>query len=104
MKKLPVIEPSFNLSDEETKVALKKFYRKRGYVRIANKKRKKQSASYKKGWEVRLITTNEAELTMIRGWIEHVGLKPGKPYLNKTRMIQPIYGKVALDWFRSRKK
>lgn len=88
-------------SVEEPEVALKQFFLQRGFVRIPDKERRAISVEYKKGWEVRLIIITVTELIVIRRWLGHVGLKPGKPYRRHSRIIQPIYGKAAIKWFLS---
>ncbi len=88
-------------SDQEPEIALKQYFQQHGYVRRPDKERRKRVASYKKGWEVRLTVKTESELTLIRHWLEQVGLKPGKPYRKFKRIVQPIYGKVATEWFSS---
>lgn len=88
-----------SLSTEEPEIALRQFFQQHGYVRVANKERKEQSAKYKKGSEVRLVAQTESELKLIRHWLEQVGFKPGKPFRKHSRLVQPIYGKAAVDWF-----
>lgn len=87
------------LSDEEPEIALRQFFQQHGYVRVADKERKEQGAKYKKGCEVRLVARTESELMLIRHWLEQVGFKPGKPFRKHNRLVQPIYGKAAVEWF-----
>ncbi len=91
----------FNLSIEEPEIALKKLFLQRGFVRMADEKRRLKDPKYKKGCEVRLMAKTVSELIQIQLWIIEVGLKPGMPYRNKSRLIQPIYGKDAVEWFRA---
>ena len=76
-------------------------YRQSGYVRRFSPKRRKRVGSflYKKGFEVRLVLTSEEELREARRLLEAVGLRPGKPFRKHSRFVQPVYGKIALDWF-----
>jgi hypothetical protein len=88
-------------SDQEPEIALRQLFQQHGYVRAADEERKQQDAKYKKGYEVRLVVKTEDELTLIRHWLEQVGLKPGKPFRKHNRLVQPIYGKAAVEWFLS---
>jgi uncharacterized membrane protein affecting hemolysin expression len=49
------------------------------------------------------VATNEDELVEIRRLLEQLGFKPGKPFQKKRQIIQPIYGKEAVEWFLSTK-
>ena len=76
-----------------------------GYVRTVNARlRKKLGQKYKKGYEVRLTARTKTELARLRRMIRTVGFRPGKPYENGSRFVQPIYGKAALDWFQALRK
>ena len=92
----------FYFSFKEPEVVLRKFFRQHGCVRIADEERKLQDPKYKKGCEVRLRARTESELLQIQQLLIEVGFKPGKPYRNNSRLIQPIYGKDAVEWFRSK--
>ena len=91
----------FFFSFEEPEIVLKKLFRQRGFVRIADEERRSKDPKYKKGWEVRLMAKTESELKQIQLWLVEVGFKPGKPYRHNSRLIQPLYGKDAVEWFRS---
>ncbi len=91
----------FYFSFEEPETALKMLFLQRGFVRIPDEKRRLKDPKYKKGCEVRLMARTESELIQIQLWLVEVGFKPGKPYRNNSRLIQPIYGKDAVEWFRS---
>ncbi len=90
----------FFFSFEEPEVVLKKLFLQRGFVRIADQERKLKDPKYKKGWEVRLMARTESELKQIQLWLIEVGFKPGKPFRQSSRLIQPIYGKDAFEWFK----
>lgn len=89
----------FYFSFEEPEVVLRKLFLQRGYLRIADEERR-IDPNYKKGCEVRLVAKTESELMQIQLWLLEVGFRPGKPFRNKSRLIQPIYGKDAVEWFR----
>ena len=90
----------FYFSFKEPEVVLRKFFRQRGCVRIADEERKLQDPKYKKGCEVRLVAKTESELMQIQHWLIDVGFKPGKHFRKNSRLIQPIYGKDAVEWFQ----
>jgi hypothetical protein len=102
MTDFPDFGQDFYFSFEEPEVVLKMLFRQRGFVRIADEERRLQDPKYKKGCEVRLMARTESELLQIQHWLIEVGFKPGKPYRNNSRLIQPIYGKDAVEWFRSK--
>jgi hypothetical protein len=82
---------------------LKRAFRQHGYVRMPHaEKRKTLGQTYKKGYEVRLVATSKTELQALRRWIKLAGLTPGKPFEKTNRMVQPVYGQVAVEWFLSR--
>jgi uncharacterized membrane protein affecting hemolysin expression len=97
--------PGTNMANKQPAVQLKQFFQRNGYVRMADKKRINELGRqrYKKGYEVRLVATNEDELVEIRRLLEQLGFKPGKPFQKKRQIIQPIYGKEAVEWFLSTK-
>jgi hypothetical protein len=69
-------------------------------VRIASQERRKRDGQkYKKGYEVRIIVKTAEELRRLRACILLAGFKPGSPYKKRKRIVQPIYGKSAVDWF-----
>lgn len=76
------------------------FYQRNGYLRRPNvDRRKKESRSYKMGYEIRLVANTKRELTELRRAIRQAGLKPGKAFAKVNRWVQPIYGLDALDRF-----
>ncbi len=89
-------------ADERPDVLLKQFFQQHGYVRVANETRKEQlGQKYKKGYEVRLVAKTQSELVHIRQLLHQVGFKAGKPFQKYSRIVQPIYGKSAVEWFTS---
>ena len=58
-------------------------------------------AAYKKGDEVRLVATSEAELACIRAELERAGFKPGRPFRKAGQYRQPIYGREEVARFLS---
>ncbi len=74
-----------------------------GYVRrFAPVLRKQLGQRYKKGYEVRLLLASQEQVREVRRWLEEVGLRPGRPFRKHRRLVQPVYGKAALDWFLAR--
>ena len=81
------------------------FFERNGFVRLVNEKRREQEGQkYKKGYEVRLVAYSEEELKNMRQLLLHVGFKAGKSYKKHRQIIQPIYGKTAVEWFMGRAK
>ncbi len=56
---------------------------------------------YKKGYEVRLVVKTWREVMRIRQLLHCVGFKAGRPFKKHSRIVQPIYGKAAVEWFLS---
>ncbi len=89
-------------ADESPEGLLRQAFRRSGYVRVVDKTlRKEMGQKYKKGYEVRLVVKTKRELTQIRQLLRQVGFKTGKPFEKHSRMVQPIYGKSAVEWFLS---
>jgi hypothetical protein len=89
-----------SVSKSAARSQLIKFYKRNGYVRIPDKKRrKKESRSYKMGYEIRFVANTKAELALMRKLLKAVGFKPGKPFGKTSRYCQPVYGKVAMEQF-----
>ena len=57
--------------------------------------------SYKKGWEVRLTLKTRAELAEARRLLRLVGFSPGRPFDKADQVIQPVYGRLAVEQFLS---
>lgn len=82
-------------------VMLKNLFKTHGRIRKPNLKLQKKvgSTTYKKGYEVRLITKNKTEARLVSKALREVGLKAGSFYANHTRFIVPVYGQSAVEWF-----
>ena len=91
--------------NESPDIQLKRLFRRNGYMRVPNKKRIKKLGrqKYKKGYEVRLVAASPAELSQIRRMLRQVGFKPANPFHKGQQIAQPIYGKAAVEWFKSAK-
>ncbi|HXG44452.1 MAG TPA: hypothetical protein VNJ71_06785 [Gemmatimonadales bacterium] len=72
-----------------------------GYVRAANLTRRKEVGSerYKKGWEVRLLARDTRELAEVRRALAAAGFRPGRPFKKHKQIVQPVYGKAAVEAF-----
>jgi hypothetical protein len=76
------------------------YFERSGYVRMPQRDRLKEGyRSYKKGWEVRFVVNDERELAELRLLIEGLELVPGNPYNKGARIVQPVYGKQAVELF-----
>lgn len=88
--------------DKSAEVLLRQSFHRGGYVRVVNKARRKQMGrNYKKGYEVRLVVKTPRELAQIRQLLRQVGFAAGQPFQKHRRIVQPIYGKAAVEWFLS---
>ncbi len=88
------------ITNEPASRTLVQFYERNGCLRQPNPNRqKKETGTYKMGYEIRLVALSKRELTEIRRAIREVGLKAGKPFAKGNRWIQPIYGRGAMDQF-----
>lgn len=89
--------------DEKPDVLLRWFFARNGYVREANPQRREQErARYKKGWEVRLVAYDQPELELIRGALATIGFKVSNSFQKHAQFVQPVYGKMAVEWFREK--
>src|SRR5688572_16940198 len=76
------------------------FFSRNGCVRNPQPKRLEEGYRlYKKGWEVRIVVENAAELAEVRQLLAAVGLTPGSAYAKGPRIVQPVYGKEAVERF-----
>lgn len=76
--------------------------RRSGYARVADLEKRKQlgSAAYKKGYEVRFVVGTKEELARVRRLLKAAGFDPGKPFLKHTKLVQPVYGRAAVERLR----
>lgn len=72
-----------------------------GYVRTKSQAlyEERGHREYKKGSEVRLVLTDAEEARRVQALIRAAGLLPGKPFRKHARVVQPIYGAEAVEWF-----
>jgi hypothetical protein len=82
---------------------LASLFRRSGYVRALSDERKAAEGNgYKKGFEVRLSLQTTGELAEAQAALEALGMRPGKPFHKHSRIVQPVYGKNAVEWFIGR--
>lgn len=75
-------------------------FRRNGYVRwLDPKRRKKEKRKYKKGDEFRLVAQSTTELQTIRRLLQAAGFKPGRSYSQAGRWRQPVYGRAEVARF-----
>jgi hypothetical protein len=84
---------------------LKKVFLRNGYIRIKDSSRIEESKTqkYKKGFEVRFVAKDEAELALIRAAISDLGLYVAKSFVKGKQIIQPIYGEEMTRKFEKLK-
>jgi len=81
---------------------LRYFFKWKGHVRWPNPKRRRQDGQkYKKGYEIRLVVKTREELRQMRQQLRRAGFKLGKPFKKAKQIVQPIYGKQAVERFLS---
>lgn len=81
--------------------SLVKYFLRNGYIRFPSKNlRKVKGEDYKKGYEVRLVANDKKELLEINFLLKRAGFKSGKPFQKNSRIIQPVYGKDAVEKFQ----
>jgi hypothetical protein len=85
---------------------LKEVFLRNGYLRIKDSSRVEEAKTqkYKKGYEVRLVAQDEAELARIRVAIVSLSLYLAKPFLKGKQMVQPIYGEEVTRKFEKIKR
>ncbi|RME48593.1 MAG: hypothetical protein D6791_02890 [Chloroflexi bacterium] len=88
---------------QEAEAFLRELFQRNGYVRVPNEKRRQEvgSQKYKKGYEVRLVANSEEELEEIRQALRQLGFRPARPFQKHRQIVQPVYGKQAVEWFLS---
>lgn len=67
-----------------------------GHVRKPREDRARDEGweTYKKGWEIR-FRLHPDEVGFVQSLISHAGYRPGRPYIKRVRLIQPVYGVEA---------
>jgi hypothetical protein len=78
------------------------YFHRNGYVRVPDQRRKKkESGSYKMGYETRFVAKSKKEVaTMIR-LLKQLDFSPGMPYAKVAQWCIPLYGQVALETVQS---
>lgn len=92
-------DPTSRRSAEKALMAL---FRAGGYIRRPAEDRTADSATYKKGSEVRLVLETRTGARSAARLARAVGLRPGKAYPKHARMVVPLYGDDAVTWFLHR--
>lgn len=86
--------------EENATVLLRQLFQRGGCVRVADKARRTEKGlRYSKSYEVRLVVKTRAELLQVRELVRQVGFTPATTFLKHNRIVQPIYGKSAVEWF-----
>jgi hypothetical protein len=86
-----------------TATLLLRWFERAGYVRTCDPERRlHEGQAYKKGYEVRFLLASRDEVREVRRLARAVGLRPGAAYAKHQRIVQPLYGATAVDWFVSR--
>ncbi len=80
---------------------LRQLFERNACVRVPNAERfaARQSAPYKKGYEVRFTLMDEDELEAALRALYRLDFKPGKPYIKHQQIIQPLYGRAQFERF-----
>lgn len=92
-KQTPGTRPEFELVE---------FFHRNGYMRVPNEALRQESPrEYKKGYEIRLVARTQQELAAMRRLLRQVDLRAGKPFPKHNQWVQPVYGRDAMDLFKS---
>lgn len=77
-------------------------FRANGYVRMPNLKKRSKAGSqvYKKGYEVRLVADDRAQVKQLQAALRVLGIQPGRVFPKHSKIIVPIYGREAVEYFR----
>ena len=74
------------------------FFHRNGYVRVPDKKRrKKESRTYKMGYETRFIAKTKKEVATLERLLGKFEISPGKAYAKAEQWCVPVYGQAALE-------
>lgn len=87
---------------QKPEIQLAQFFHRNGCMRLPNETRRQEEGprKYKKGYEIRLVARNEAELEELGRLLQEAGFKLGRPYQKGKQTVQPIYGRQAIERFR----
>lgn len=78
---------------------LLRWFERCGYFRRCDPKRRaREGAAYKKGYEIRFVLDSEQAVQTVRQLLAAAGLTPGSPYRKSRRIILPVYGRKAVEW------
>lgn len=78
------------------------YFKWKGYIRWPNPKRRSQEGQkYKKGYEIRFVAKTQKELSEMRKILKNAGFKLGEPFKKANQIVQPIYGRQAVERFLS---
>jgi hypothetical protein len=92
-KQTPGTRPEFELVE---------LFHRNGYMRVPNEALRQESPrDYKKGYEIRLVARTQQELATMRRLLRQVDLRAGKPFPKHNQWVQPVYGREAMDLFKS---
>lgn len=82
---------------------LRESFDRAGYVRVYDPERRRSDGqAYKKGFEVRLVAGSESEIRGLQECLVNVGLRPGRPFTKHSKIVLPVYGRRAVEWFRGK--
>lgn len=80
---------------------MKTIFLRNGYVRIKDesKLKAKGAKNYKKGYEIRFLPKDEAELQLLQNAISTLDYYVCKTFIKHGLVIQPLYGKdITLEF------
>jgi hypothetical protein len=72
--------------------------RRNAYVRQPNARRRRtEGTKCKKGWEVRIVLKDEADIDFAHGLLNRSGVKAGRPFAKHRRWVIPVYGRAMVE-------
>jgi hypothetical protein len=83
------------MTADEARIELAALLERNGNIRFPSDDR----GSSKKGWEVRWVAKDWGEADHIRILLAAVGLSAASPYVKRTQIVQPVYGRNAVEMF-----
>ncbi|HET6382422.1 MAG TPA: hypothetical protein VFJ58_03440 [Armatimonadota bacterium] len=96
------ITPAASPYVQEAGAALAERFRYGGCIRYPDLVRRQLfHQTYHRGWEFRLAADTPRELEQVRQLLRQAGFRPAKPFLKRGRILQPVYGKKAVERFKS---
>ena len=90
------------MSDDNFELVLVRYYLRNGVLRVPNPKRcrdKRQKRKYHKGYEIRLVALDRAELAEIRRALRAASFECGRTFEKAARRVVPVYGKKQVERF-----